>query len=1199
MRNRAYSKHYTIYGEQEGEDYKVYSQFAADRLAPYKSRIVTPAFNNFQNFKNGKTTVLVGTVGAIRDNTIYLLTGDKVIPVEYLSGKLPELNNKIQVTGYYNKSKRVFIALSYTPMEELDKERVELHCATNNSQSYSILRLEDYVGYAAKRGYQTIAITDKMSVHSFPALEAIAREFAIKPIYGVEMTVGIKQKPVMGNIAQNISIDQAKYAIVDVETTGLNVARDEIVEISVLIVKNWQIKGRYTTLVKPTRKMTAGASEITGITDKDLANAPTKEQIKPHVKRLLKDCIIVAHNAKFDMAFLEKTFGTFNNPVIDSLKLARTLLAGKRKRLNLQSLAKYFSIKVDVAHRAEADVETLWGVFAKLLKLAQKQNITTLEDLNKLTNQSVEQYDEYTATVLVKNQRGLSTLYKLLTEAYTKYFTQIPIIPIEELYKHRNGLLLGTGLPNSTLYELVKRNASTQEIVEEMEKYDYIEVCPVDATEEPNTAKAVFQKICVYAEQYKKPIVMVSNARYLRHEHKLCYQAFMSSKRVKSDVEGNYHFRTSKELKQAALEFAVGVEQVRKMIYHYPARIAKLIQDIKIVPKEFITPGIANADKVLTKRAMEGLKRHYGDNPHEVIKSRFDRELKAIISNKFSELYVVAYLATQISLKMGYSVGSRGSVGSSLVAYLMGITEVNPLPPHYHCPECHYVEFPQEMDKQLQITESGIGYDLPPKKCPKCGRNMQRLGFNIPFEAFMGINNNRVPDIDLNFSDEIQTDVHREITRLFGEEHVLRAGTVLRVKPRTAMAMAAEFAKKHKISEEFTPVIVDQIVEAKLGTGQHPGGLLIFNKKVDINNYTPIQYPANNSSRPKISHIEYDYLHDAVMKLDALGHLTPSMLKQLHILTGVDPSTVDMSDPDVMELFRSTESLGIDLRPVTSVGTIGISEFGTKFVRRILEMTKPRTFEELVKICGLAHGTNVWNDNAEFYIKSDQASLKDVISVRDDIFVNLVKAGVEPQIAFEIMERVKKGKGLLERHIKALQGRVPQWYIESANKIQYLFPKAHASAYTISIYRMSWYKIHYPLAFYAGILSKRSTIDAKYYLMSPDKLEPIILTSTKDDFSMKELMCLEMAYEAKKRGYDFLPPHVSLSHNWRFIVDNNNIRLPLSSIKGIGEKVAKNIVEAREQGQFVSVQDFIKRSNVNKRVVQLLEDIGALKNLPR
>ena len=1186
----SYSRHLFVYASYEDKNFNVYSQFAADRIKQKNVVLVSPPENT--EISN-ETKSIRGTVGAIEGSTVYLLVGDKIVECVFNTNTLPDLNEEVDAHGSFNGK---FIVNFFTKVKRSSQPRVELHVKTNNSEFMSILKPEDAVRFCAKSGYPALAITDYMSVHAYPLFGKLCEQNNVKPIFGAELSVGNKDDKVVVNLAQEAqNLFNAKYAIVDVETTGLNVNKDEMIEISICVLDKFQVVDKFTSFIKPSDGLTKEITQLTGIKDSDLVNAPTKEAIANKVLKMLEGCVIVAHNATFDYSFLQKTFGKINNPVLDTLKMARVLLKSK-KRLSLKALASHFKIKQTNAHRAEADVDTLTNIFIKLLRLASKQGIDTFERLNEAYVQ-IGHYDDFLATAIVQEQTGLTNLYTLLSQAYTVYLQRIPVIPRDKLFEMRKGLLLGTGLPQSELYEALKMNAEPTEIKRIIDDYDYIEVCPIDATEEPEVAKEIFHKECVYAETYKKPIVIVSNAVYLYKNHQHAYKAMLGSKRVRHTTQVNAYLRNADELFKAALEFAVNQEQAKKMVFIYPAKIADMVKAISIVPDQFITPGLKNADEIITKLALKGLEKHYGSNPPELVKKRFDRELQAIVSNKYSELYLTAYLAIQHSLQKGYIVGSRGSVGSSLVAYLIGITEVNPLPAHYICPKCFNVEFVGDIDPELQVTSSGVGYDLPDKYC-QCGTKMKRHGFNIPFEMFMGIDNNKIPDIDLNFSDEVQGYVHSKIKEQFGEQNVLRAGTVLRIASRTGFAIANEHVKENKLDEKLIPVIVSQILDVKTGTGQHPGGLLIFNKDSKIENYTPVQYPANNPEAPKISHIEYDYLHDSILKLDALGHQNPSIIKELHDLTKVDPWTVDMSDQNVLKLFSSSEPLNIDLNPATTVGTIGIPEFGTKFVRRILEKIKPKTFEELVKICGLAHGTNVWNNNADFYIRSKQASLMDVIASRDDIFVRLVKTGIDKYTAFEIAERVKKGKGLQPKHLALLQNKIPNWYIESANKIKYLFPKAHAAAYTIMSYRIAWFKIYYPLAFYAALLTKKNVISHEYYLMDIDQLKnEIIKGADPNVYNMAELTCIELIYEAKLRGFEFLPPHVCFSHSEKFTIEDNKIKLPLSAIAGVGVNTAKVIYEERCNNQFVDLNDFMKRTNVNKLVLEKLQQATALQYL--
>ena len=1035
-----------LYADYDNGKFVTYSEFAYKQLKKMGIIAKKVEETNITPIKQARhmTNQHVNIRGLITDKftngTFYQfqITDDTETTVVYLSNLLQHKFDMYEPGDYVIVSGKVntdgsLEAKGFRKIEQpADTSRVEFVAFTKYSEMESVLDLEEYVKEAKRRGYKAIAITDQSVIHGFPAFELACKAHDIKPIYGTNITINKKDSYIVNNLKEDFRLASQRYVVFDLETTGTSPSFDQIVEIGAVKLENGQIVDTFHTFIKPTNKMSKIASEITRITDDMLKNAPTLGEVWPQFKDFIKDSVLVAHNADFDISFLKAIEPDLDITYIDTLRLSRAIR--NRKRHGLAALAKEMKIANDEHHRADNDAKVLAQIFLKLLGRVCKKNIFTAQELNDYAKDL--QVDRKTTSMLVyvKDKKGFKNLNKMISDAHTKYlYYKQPAIPEEKIWDYKDGLLYAAGIPGSILYDMIHQNEPKDKIMRLVEQLDFLVITPPETAEEPENTEKINKIIVELSQKMKKPLVIASGARYLTKLDRQPFQALVTSKKANKRRMQDLvaHLRYSNELYDYAVNLMGNPKAAHKTVYETPMKIVdEIINDFQIVKEELIPPGLEDSDKKLKELVKQGLLEKYGKNPHPKVLERVNYELNSIIKHGFAELYLLAHLVVKYSNDNGYVVGSRGSVGSSIVAHLIGITEVNPLPAHYVCPKCHYTEF----------TDAPTGYDASDKECPHCKVKMEKRGLNIPFETFVGFEGDKVPDVDLNFSDEFQSQAHEYVRKLFGEDHVVRAGTISTLANKMAYAIAKDYAERTGVSEDRVRFIASKIQGAKATTGQHPGGLLIIPKKYEIYDFTPFQHPSNDPAESYTSHFEYTYLHDNIVKLDALGHLNPTIIKYLHEFTGIDPLDVPLDDKETMKQFSGSD---VDLRPLTTVDTIGIPEFGTPFVRRILETTKPTTFEELVRIAGLAHGTDVWNGNAELLIKSNEATLKEVIAARDDIMIYLIKKGLDRKHAFNIMERVRKGKGLKPGDIEEMRKhKVPEWYIESAAKIKYLFPKA-------------------------------------------------------------------------------------------------------------------------------------------------------------
>lgn len=1196
---KSYSYHIFWYLKYENNQFIATSQFGLERTS---NRRAVKMADNIKTIKINELLATMPQEAVIAGKVINKVGSEYIVVVDETEAvKLYPSKNRPFIFETLNVGDYVIFKVQYTfgqfnvySLKMLDRKiddiaRVDFHIRTKYSPTIAIVDIDELVQEAKIRGHKTVGVCDLNSVQGFPVLESASKANGLQPIYSAEILVYEPDKKIIEGLKDDFRLASQIYVVFDFETTGTSPKYDEIIEIGAVKLVNGQIVDNFYSLVKPRTEISKISQQITGITMAELENAPSINHVWPQFLDFIKDSVLVAHNADFDVSFIKAISPDLDITYLDTLRLSRTVQPN-RKIHSLASLVRQFRLGKFKHHRADEDAAILAKVFLKLLEKVYKQQVFTAQELNKLGEQGSVDRKTHSVTVVVRNQNGLKNLYKIISEASTKYlYHDTPAMPIDEIFNCKDGLLFGAGLEGSILYDMIHNNSPHEEIMKLLAKLDFLEIAPIDTAIEKENASKIYPVIVNLAKKTNKPLIATSFAHYLYKADAIAFKALANSK--KAGLNHREHiiapFLTTKELIEKIKAFTDDQTAYQAVVVN-PNVILSKLSNIVIVKGKLTPPGIPDSDAMLKTLVSEGLTREYGHKPHQEILERVNKELDSIINHGFAELYMLAKMVVDYSNKNGYIVGSRGSVGSSLVAYLIGITEVNPLPAHYVCPKCYHTEF----------VDAPTGYDAPDKECPHCKVKMEKRGVNIPFETFCGFEGEKVPDIDLNFSDEFQEKAHEFVRKTFGEDKVFRAGTVLTVAEKNAYAIARDYAHKvGKLSEEYITYIAKRIEGTKMGTSQHPGGLLIIPSNMSVHDFTPYHYPANDTSEALTTHIAYEHIHDDVVKLDALGHLNPTILKYLREFTGIDPLMVPLDDEETLKLFNSTEYKN----NLTTVDTIGIPEFGTPFVRRILDETKPTTFDELVRIAGLSHGTNVWNGNAQTLIQTGIATLKNVIAARDDIMLYLIEKGMDKRLAFEIMERVRKGKKLTQENIQAMKDvGIPDWYIESCNKIEYLFPKAHAAAYTIMSFRIAWYKRYYPVSFYAAILSKKNTVTHEFFMMSKEELLTKIFEYMRSDnqSERKDVAALEIIYDAKVHGIEFVLPNIFESRAEMFVpLADNKILLPFNAINGIGTSIAYNIEQERNKRQFSSIEDFKSRTKINKNQFQVLSSIGALGTL--
>ncbi len=1131
--------------------------------------------------------------------------------------------NRVKVRGeaQYDKYAKELVIFAYDIMQAQKTEktdlaptkRVELHAHTHMSAMDGMCSVKDLVVRAAKWGHQAIAITDHGVVQAYPDAHDAGKKNNIKIIYGVECYLVNDSEPIVYNaIAQSFD---GEFVVFDIETTGLNAQKDAITEIGAVKIKQGVIVDTYHTFVKPKMPIPEKIVTLTGITDEMVKEAPAIEAILPTFLDFCKQSVIVAHNASFDTGFIKANAQQLNLPyafcVLDTLALCRGLFPALKKH-KLNHIAKHLHISLENHHRAIDDAKATAEIFIKCLEMLREKGIDDITEIDSALsgNQDIKKMPYYHAIILVKNAVGLKNLYKLISKSHLEYFYKKPRIPKSLYMQYKEGLMIGSACEAGELYRAILEGKPQEEIKKLVRFYDYLEIQPLgnnqflikkEIVKDTNQLREINQQIVSLGEEYKKPVVATCDTHFLEPHDAIFRGILMAGQGYKdADNQAPLYFRNTAEMLS---EFAyLGKEKAVEVVIDNTNCIADMIEPIVPIPEDTFTPEIEGAEREIEELSREKAIKIYGEPLPPIVEERMNTELESIIKNGFSVMYIIAQKLVSKSLQDGYLVGSRGSVGSSFVAFLTDITEVNALPPHYVCPHCKYSCF---------VTDGsvGCGFDMPDKHCPKCEHLLSKDGHDIPFATFLGFDGDKEPDIDLNFSGEYQPIAHKYTEELFGEGHVFRAGTIGTIAEKTAYGFVKKYLEeKNKVMHNAE---INRMVKGCSGvkrtTGQHPGGIMIVPRKNEIHEFCPIQKPADDTSSSIITtHFDYHSISGRLLKLDILGHDDPTVIKMLEDLTGIDATKIPLDDADTMKIFTGTDALGIKPEDIGSeVGSFAIPEFGTKFVRQMLIDTKPKTFAELVRISGLSHGTDVWLNNAQELVRNKVATLPEVICTRDDIMVYLMHKGVESKHAFKIMENVRKGKGLGEEDAQAMRDKnVPEWYIDSCKKIKYMFPKAHAVAYVTMAFRIAYFKVHYPQAFYIAYFTVRADdFDAMLMTNGVERVKNKIreLESKGNEISTKEkntLTILEVCNEMYSRGIAFFPIDLYESDAVNFLPGEKGILPPLNAAQGVGTAAAKNIVEARKHGTFMSIDDLRIRAKASKTVIEVLWEQGCLEGLP-
>lgn len=1099
------------------------------------------------------------------------------------------------------------------------EKRVELHLHTQMSSMDATNSIKDFVARAAKWGHSAIAITDHGVVQAFPDAAAAAQKNNIKVIYGVEAYIvddlaAIVQSP------RSQTLDDT-FIIFDIETTGLTPGKDRITEIGAVKLKGGEIIDKYQSLVNPQIPIPDKIVTLTGITSEMVQDAPLIEDVLPSFLEFIGDAVLVAHNATFDVNFIrhfaDSIGKSVTNSVIDTLSLSRVLLPHlNRHKLNI--VADELGVILENHHRAVDDAEATAQIFQRFICMLKERDVLDIKDINNLASGKIDikKLKTHHAIILVQNQTGLRNLYKLISKSHIEYFFKRPRIPKSEYIKHKEGLIIGTACEAGELYQTILQNKPDDIIEQIVNFYDYLEIQPLKnnefmlrkgIVETEEDLKNINRKIVSLGEQYNKLVVATCDTHFLDPEDEVYRRIIMTGQGFDdADMQPPLYLRTTNEMLE---EFEyLGKDKAYEVVVTNTNKVSDSIENIKPIPESTFAPKIDGADEELMAITYAKAKEIYGEPLPDPVRKRLDREINSIINNGFGVLYIIAQKLVWKSLEDGYLVGSRGSVGSSFAATMAGITEVNPLPPHYVClnKECKYSDFDSET---VVSFAGGSGCDMPDKNCPKCGELLYKDGHDIPFETFLGFDGDKEPDIDLNFSGEYQPRAHAYTEELFGSSYVFRAGTIGTLAEKTAFGFVQKYVegKDMIISKAETNRLIQGCTGIKRTTGQHPGGLIIVPRDNDIHNFCPVQRPANDmKSTTTTTHFDYHSISECLLKLDILGHDDPTIIRMLEDLTNVDAQKIPLDDKKTMSLFTTTKALGIEPEDIKSpVGSLALPEFGTKFVRQMLVDTQPHTFSELIRISGLSHGTDVWLNNAQDLVRSNTARLSEVISTRDDIMVYLIIQGVEKKEAFKIMENVRKGKGLTPEQEQAmLEAKVPKWYIESCKKIKYMFPKAHAAAYVMMAFRIAYFKVYYPECFYATYFSIRAKGNFDYNLMCKGKekvqreIESIEQSQAPTTKEKDTLTVLEVVREMYARGIKFLNMDLYESDSVRFLVKPDGILPPLNSLQGLGDTVAQNILTARDKGEFLSLEEFRSRTKASKTIVELMRENGMLAGVP-
>ena len=1115
-------------------------------------------------------------------------------------------------------------------MDNSARKRVELHCHTKMSDMDGVSDVKDIIKRAKKWGHRALAITDHGCVQAFPdANHALDHGDDFKVIYGVEgYLVDDLKEIVTGDKGQRLD---GTFVVFDIETTGFSPVANRIIEIGAVKVDKGQVVDRFSVFVNPEVPIPFEIEKLTGINDSMVMEAETIETMLPQFLDFVGDAVLVAHNANFDVSFIKENAKRQQLPVdftyVDTVGIARMLLTGQAK-YTLDAVAKTLKISLENHHRAVDDAECTAEIFMKFIEMLAKEEVYTLAEMNEMGKSSVDavrKLHSFHIIILAKNQTGRINLYKLVSESHLTYFYKRPLIPKSLIMKYREGLILGSACEAGELFRAMLDGQSDEQIAGIVSFYDYLEIQPIgnnrfmlesDRHREINSEEdliALNKRVVKLGEQFQKPVVATCDVHFLDPEDEVYRRIIMTGKGFKdADDQAPLFLRTTEEMLDE-FSYYLGSEKAEEIVITNTNMIADMCDRIAPVRPDKCPPVIENSDQQLTEICYRKAHEMYGDELPDIVEARLKRELNSIISNGFAVMYIIAQKLVWKSVEDGYLVGSRGSVGSSFVATMAGITEVNPLSPHYYCKNRHYSDFYSEEVKKF----AGMaGCDMPDKLCPVCGEKLIKDGFDIPFETFLGFKGNKEPDIDLNFSGEYQSKAHKYTEVIFGYGQTFRAGTIGTLADKTAFGYVKNYYEergKHKRTSEINR-IVEGCVGVRRTTGQHPGGIVVLPVGEEINSFTPVQHPANDMTTDTITtHFDYHSIDHNLLKLDILGHDDPTMIRMLQDLTGIDPTTIPLDDQEVMTLFQNTSALGITPEDIggCKLGCLGIPEFGTDFAMQMVIDAQPKYFSDLVRISGLSHGTDVWLGNAQTLIQEGKATISTAICTRDDIMTYLIGMGLDSEESVKIMEAVRKGTVAKKKcgnweewKQDMLDHNVPDWYVWSCEKIQYMFPKAHAAAYVMMGWRIAYCKINYPLAYYCAFFSIRaSAFSYEIMCLGREHLERVMAEYRKrsDSLSNKEqdaLKDMRIVQEMYARGFEFEPIDIFKAHSRNFQIVNDRVMPSLSSIEGLGEKAADAIMEAAKDGPFLSKDDFRSRTKVSKTVIDLMADLGLLGDIP-
>ena len=1113
-------------------------------------------------------------------------------------------------------------------MDTSVEKRIELHCHTKMSDMDGVSDVKDIVKRAMKWGHKAIAITDHGDVQAFPdANHTVPSDSDFKVIYGVEAYLVDDLKGMVTD-SQNQDLD-ADYVVFDLETTGFSPETNRIIEIGAVKVQNGKIVDKFSTFVNPQVPIPFRIEQLTSINDSMVIDAPVIADILPEFMKFCEGCVMVAHNADFDMSFIKKNCQRLDIPckptIVDTVALARVLLPNLN-RFKLDTVAKALGVSLENHHRAVDDAGCTAEIFVKFIEMLRERGMSTLDEVNAMGTSSVQNVQKmptYHAIILATCDQGRTNLYKLISLAHIKYYHRRPRIPKSEFIRYRDGLLIGSACEAGELYRAILNGRQEEEISRLVNFYDYLEIQPLGnnaflVRDEDSPVASnddlieINKKIVRLGEQFHKPVVATCDVHFLDPEDEIYRRIIMAGQGFKdADEQAPLFLRTTEEMLK---EFAyLGSEKAEEVVITNTNRIADMCEKISPVRPDKCPPVIENSDQMLRDICYNKAHKMYGDPLPEIVQERLDRELNSIISNGYAVMYIIAQKLVWKSNEDGYLVGSRGSVGSSFVATMSGITEVNPLHAHYLCKHCQYSDFDSDLVKSFSGRS---GCDMPDKLCPRCGKPLSKEGFDIPFETFLGFKGNKEPDIDLNFSGEYQSKAHKYTEVIFGEGQTFKAGTIGTLADKTAFGYVKNYYEErgvHKRNCEIDRIVLG-CVGVRRTTGQHPGGIVVLPMGEQIYTFTPVQHPANDMTVDiTTTHFDYHSIDHNLLKLDILGHDDPTMIRMLQDLTGVDPTQIPLDDKAVMSLFQDTSALGITPDDLVNcqLGALGIPEFGTDFAMGMLIDTQPKEFSDLVRIAGLSHGTDVWLGNAQTLIQEKKATISTAICTRDDIMIYLIGMGLDSEESFKIMENVRKGivaKGKCDKWPEWKQDmidhNVPDWYIWSCEKIKYMFPKAHAAAYVMMAWRIAYCKVFYPLAYYAAYFSIRATAFS-YELMcqGKEKLEGYMheYEKRKDELSKKEqdtYKDMRLVQEMYARGFEFLPLDIYKSEPHHFQIVDGKLLPALNTIDGLGDNAAVAIAEAAKDGIFLSKDDFRERTKVSKTTIELMSDLGLFGDMP-